>query len=63
MSLLRLIVLEQGVTGVDWPEVLWAAVDTGAVTTATGMLILTTTPATRRYGVGSRAAGGRHEAP
>jgi DNA-binding transcriptional regulator LsrR (DeoR family) len=57
---LKAVVAAQGVTGVAWPETLRAALDTGASATAAGLLLLTATPATRRYGVGAR--DGRHEA-
>jgi hypothetical protein len=56
--LLRAVVDAQGVTSVSWSRVLATAIDTGAYTTATGMLILVATPATRQYGVGSTK--GRH---
>jgi hypothetical protein len=50
---LQAVVDARGVTAVDWAKVGVDALDTGAYTTATGLLILVATPATRRYGVGS----------
>lgn len=50
---LQAVIDAQGVTGVDWASTLRLALDNGAATVATGLLLLTVTPATRRYGVGA----------
>jgi hypothetical protein len=53
---LKAIIVAGGVTGVPWADTLLNALDTGAVATAAGLLLLVGTPATRQYGVGSSSS-------
>lgn len=51
-SVANAIVTGGGVTSLDWITTLRTAVDLGAVSTATAVLVLWLTPLTRQYGIG-----------
>jgi hypothetical protein len=52
-SIAAAVITAGGVTGVDWPAALRAAIDEAAVAVAAAAAGLWLTPLTRQYGIGS----------